>query len=559
MTLDLSNWMSRLASSLKLSDLSIPGTHDSAARYPASEPDRLTTQARSVREQLDNGIRFLDIRVRFTNGKFSLVHESTLLYEAAVGPGETPVPLHFGAVRDMCKEFLAAHPRETIIMSLKPDADPEGDQGGVTFQQRFNEYVRKDPGLWYLENRIPALAEVRGKIVLFRRFAIAANTTLGIDAEDFKDNTTFTIEGPPTLKIQDQYSQATATRAQKTKAITDLLDDALDTENGPDVLYVNFVSAAGILDNDIDDDLPDAVAKDINPKVKEYFEEPLHARGRFGIVVTDFETTELNTLIVGTNLFDAAGYWIAYDNAHVAGNGFASPYPPAGTAATSAIAIAATLDGQGYYLLSRDGTVRAYGKASHEGDGVAHGTQAVSIAVTPAPIDRTRPGYWILALNGKVRAFNAVDYEQIERGTNLEAVSIVATSDGGGYWILASNGRIHVFGNAGQFGDRRDSGQVNVAMASTPAGDGYWILASNGAVHSFKNAVNYSPGFRTDSPARAMAVAKDGRGYWILLQDGSILAFGSAPNLGSLIPDSTPPPIAVGIATDLFSPPVHSA
>jgi 1-phosphatidylinositol phosphodiesterase len=553
MTLDLSNWMSRLANSLKLSDLSIPGTHDSGARYPASEPDRLTTQTRSVREQLDNGIRFLDIRVRFTNGKFSLVHESTLLYEHEVAAGETPVVLHFGAVRDMCKEFLAAHPRETIIMSLKPDADPEGDQGGVSFQQRFNEYVANDPGLWYLENRIPALAEVRGKIVLFRRFAIAANTTLGINAVAFQSNT-FVINGPPTLKIQDQFDQTTTTRAAKFSAVKGLLDDALRTENGPEVLYVNFVSAAGILNNDIDDDFPDAVAKDINPDVRRYFQDPLHAKGRFGIVVTDFEKTELNTLIAGTNYFDDAGYWTAYDNARVEGNGFASPYPAAGARATSAVAIAAAPDGQGYYLLARDGTVRAYGKARFVDDGVAHGTEAVAIAVTPAPVDRTRPGYWILARNGKVRAYNAVDHGEIERGTNLQAVSIVATPDGGGYWILASNGRIHVFGNASQLGDRRDSDQVTVAMASTPAGDGYWILASNGAVNRFGNAVNYSQGLRTNSPARAIAAAKDGRGYWILLQDGSIEAFGSAPNLGSLIPDTPAPPQAVGIATDLFSP-----
>jgi len=43
--------------------------------------------------------------------------------------------------------------------------------------QRFTKLVRKEinassggMGMWYLENRIPTLGEVRGKVVMFSRF-----------------------------------------------------------------------------------------------------------------------------------------------------------------------------------------------------------------------------------------------------------------------------------------------------------------------------------------------------------------------------------------------------
>ena len=167
MPFDISNWMALVDDAKKLSELSIPGTHDSGARYidptvyELRKSPRLTTQTDGIREQLDSGIRFLDIRVGYTKGKFLLYHENAF------------ENLGFAEVRNICSEFLTAHPRETIILSLKKEDDaPGGDnQKGFTFQDRFNEFVRTSrKDLWYLENAIPTLKDVRGKIVLYRRF-----------------------------------------------------------------------------------------------------------------------------------------------------------------------------------------------------------------------------------------------------------------------------------------------------------------------------------------------------------------------------------------------------
>jgi 1-phosphatidylinositol phosphodiesterase len=559
---DLANWMSRLASANKLSALSIPGTHDSGTAFPASERDRLMTQSRTIAEQLADGIRFLDIRVQYKNDRFFLVHEDT---ELNSGPESDAAALRFGPLQDLIKEFLRTHPRETIILSLKQDADPENNTGNLSFQQKFDEFVTAAPGLWFLENEIPTLGQVRGKIVLFRRFD--AEGELGIKAQPFVNNETKTLTGPPELRIQDYFDQTGAgSRKDKWGRIEALLNEASNPliDPGRAVLYLNFGSGAGIIANDY----PKKVAKFINPKFVTYF--TAHPRGRFGIVITDFEEASLNTQIVQTNETVTGGYWIVDTHANVAGLGFSSAYPlstaastragATNTAATDAVAMAATPDGLGYYLLSFDGTVHAYGRARHAGDGVPKGKKAQAIAVNPRATSTGDYGYWVLARNGKVRAYDAPDHGQIESGTNLQATSIVATPDGGGYWILASNGRVHHFGNARVLPDRRDSDQTNVAMARTPDGGGYWILTNRGRVHAFGNAVYYGQGVDSGSEAYAIAPTRDGTGYWILSTDGKVKAYGSAATLGGVpAPGSVVAPgrtagQAAGIAADLFAP-----
>lgn len=57
---------------------------------------------------------------------------------------------------------------ETIIMSIKQE-----DQASLLFSQLVHSAVYNGPGgrdMWFLENRIPTLGDVRGKVVLFSRF-----------------------------------------------------------------------------------------------------------------------------------------------------------------------------------------------------------------------------------------------------------------------------------------------------------------------------------------------------------------------------------------------------
>lgn len=537
MPFDIVNWMSSVKDSRKLSELTIPGTHDSAARAQPGVGGRFVTQALGLQAQLNAGVRFFDIRARYINNRFQLYHE------------DTDLKLGFDAARDILMTFLAEHPRETIIMSLKEESDATGNDPGVTFEDRFDRYVDENRALWYLRNEIPTLGQVRGKIVLFRRFP-AERTPKGINAHPFENDKTFTIEGPPKLRIQDWYHvlATNLSKSRKWGTVEALLKEASEADPINEVLYVNFTSGAGLLPRNT----PKAVADYINPKLRMFFRKTL-GRGptRFGIVVMDFADADIVALIVRASapdnvVPDYRGYWIVDERASVAALRSAVAYPASGGAAAVAVAIAATPTGSGYWILAPDGKVYGYGRARNVGEGVPDGTKATSMAVHPAYDGFGRGGYWILADNGRVGAFGVQDYGGIEPTPNLRAVSIVATPDGGGYWILAFDGSVHVFGNATPHGDRSDAGQVAVAMAATRDGGGYWILSSNGAIHPFGNAVHYGQDERSGATARAMAVTQDGGGYWVLYSDGDVRNFGSAPEL----PPAGLGAPAAGIAVD---------
>jgi hypothetical protein len=86
------------------------------------------------------------------------------------------------------------------------------DNPTLTFQQVFDGYVQGHESFFYLDDRIPTLGEVRGKIVVVRRFSLDSNTPRGLSPDPWTDNATFAVgpyngtDGKPiTFQIQDQY------------------------------------------------------------------------------------------------------------------------------------------------------------------------------------------------------------------------------------------------------------------------------------------------------------------------------------------------------------------
>ena len=66
------NWMSHIPNDKLISEISIPGTHDSAARFEDGIGSFIRCQDLTLTEQLNRGIRFFDIRQRaiiFKNGE----------------------------------------------------------------------------------------------------------------------------------------------------------------------------------------------------------------------------------------------------------------------------------------------------------------------------------------------------------------------------------------------------------------------------------------------------------------------------------------------------------
>ncbi|NIG52990.1 phosphatidylinositol-specific phospholipase C [Chitinophaga sp. Cy-1792] len=274
----LNGWMNNLADNTSLTAITIPGTHDSGARF---EPIGGTAKCQdlTIAQQLDAGTRFLDIRCRHIDNAFAIHHGS--IYQN----------MNFQDVINAAFTFLANNPSETIVMSVKEEYDPSNNTR--TFEQTFDTYTQQQPSKWYLGATVPTLGQVRGKIVLLRRFG-ASSTPKGIDATNWADNTTFSINnGNANLRVQDQYQ--VPDNNGKWNNINSLFTEA--QSGNQSTLYINFSSGYKSLIFGIPSIT--TVSNAINPQLSSYFTS--HTQGRFGILPMDFANADRNTLIINTN------------------------------------------------------------------------------------------------------------------------------------------------------------------------------------------------------------------------------------------------------------------
>jgi len=276
-SIDLSNWMANIADSTKLTSLSLPGTHNAGARFEQVS-HTAKCQELTIEEQLNAGIRFLDLRCRHTNNMFSIYH------------GSVDQQLTFSAVQASCIAFLIAHPSETILLSIKEEY--KANKNSQLFETTLNEFILANPDRWYVNDSIPSLGETRGKLVLLRRFS-ATNEPFGIAATYWKDNSTFDIESPQeVLSIQDQYK--VTNHLEKWNAIDSMLIAAKQSTDNR--LYINYTSGYepklfGI---------PNiaSVVNFIHPRLIGCLNQ---SSGKLGIIVLDFATEELSRLIIASN------------------------------------------------------------------------------------------------------------------------------------------------------------------------------------------------------------------------------------------------------------------
>lgn len=120
------NWMSQISEGRKLSELNIPGTHESCARYGGS---LAVCQTMSLQEQLEAGIRFIDIRCRHIGDGFAIHH------------GPFYQNLTFGKdLHDVCINFLKNNPSECIVMSIKKEYTDE--HNSREFDDTLKQYIK---------------------------------------------------------------------------------------------------------------------------------------------------------------------------------------------------------------------------------------------------------------------------------------------------------------------------------------------------------------------------------------------------------------------------------
>ncbi|ROV87016.1 hypothetical protein VSDG_10065 [Cytospora chrysosperma] len=263
---NLAGWMGELRDEYPLSMLSIPGTHNSPTCYVALPSVRC--QAVSVREQLDNGVRFLDVRVSANrdNDDLALVH--------SVFPVALTGTRYFAVLVQRLYAFLDANPSETILMSVKREGTGRGTDRHLS-QHLFRRYCGGDSARrWFTEPRIPTLGEARGKIILIRRFknhdalqAEHGGTGWGIDAAAWPDNCADGTVDSGLIRVQDFYEVSQSHNIEKKieMARMHLQKACQQTFSLP--LFVNFLSASNFFNASC---WPEKIAARVNPSIIEY-------------------------------------------------------------------------------------------------------------------------------------------------------------------------------------------------------------------------------------------------------------------------------------------------
>lgn len=280
--MDMNSWMDGVHDDILLSALSIPGTHNSATYHRALPTVRC--QAVSVRDQLKNGVRFLDIRLGIGKGQvLNVVHDRY----AVTLFGQK----RFKHILDDVKAFLDETPSETVIMSLKKDdwtKFSDVDLAVILHESYIND--ADNDKYWFTQPRIPRLGEARGKIVLVRRFEINAELKRqwdgrgwGIDATGWPDKTThatcpskqiclqdyYMLKDTDAIKMKLKYVNEQLARAADVRheCVHKILGQSLDGCESDPPIYLNFLSATNFWVTAL---WPQNIAKLMNPAVVDH-------------------------------------------------------------------------------------------------------------------------------------------------------------------------------------------------------------------------------------------------------------------------------------------------
>ncbi|WP_418957851.1 phosphatidylinositol-specific phospholipase C [Streptomyces tritici] len=241
------DWMAGHGDPTPLQRLTIPGTHDSGARFGGWWSECQNT---TIAQQLASGIRFLDIRCRVTGGSFAIHH------------GASYQNMMFGDVLVACRDFLAAHPSETVLMRVKQEYSTDSD---ATFGAIFTDYLdrRGWRPLFRIGDTLPLLGQARGKVVL-----IADNG--GLPGLKWWDGAALALQDDWNALPNDKYPKI---EAHFRKAVEQ-----------PGRLYINFVSTSASLP-------PRWNSDNLNPRVHGFLDGTASGWKGLGIVPMDFPNT----------------------------------------------------------------------------------------------------------------------------------------------------------------------------------------------------------------------------------------------------------------------------
>ncbi|MCR5490834.1 MAG: phosphatidylinositol-specific phospholipase C [Bacilli bacterium] len=271
-------WMKNLDDSAKLSELSIPGTHDSGATHSIGDVAG-KCQDLTIAQQLNLGVRFLDMRVQLRKDDLHVVH------------GFVDQNLKFSDAMNTCGQFLRDNPSEALLISVKEDADPSNSS--VAFESKMSEIMQSAFGSdFYKESTLPAtLGDARGKAILLSRYE---ESTIGVDCSSGWADNKVSFDLGCGIHVQDYYKFADS--EEKKQPVLDCLEYAQSnsaTHSSP--LVINFFS--GYLSQGFPPSYSVPVAKVMKPFALEHIKDYTCT----GACLFDFVTQGLCDEIIGRN------------------------------------------------------------------------------------------------------------------------------------------------------------------------------------------------------------------------------------------------------------------
>ena len=249
------DWMGQHSDDTKLSEMNIPGTHDTMAFYGGIPA---VCQTKPLTEQYDMGARFIDIRARRREDTLPIHHGP--VFQKAYFEEDVVAPT---------VEWLKRHPGETILMlvmmeSFKP----------VVGTLEYHQLVRNaltGAGARYLEHMPTTLGEARGYIIIVRKNWPSNEPIFGMHISYFDVYDKWTIDDP----------------VEKWDGVRTNLDRVLSASK--DELLVTYASG---YTTRVEIPNPKAMAEYVNPRLAQYGKA--HRHERMGIILVDFIEMEGN-------------------------------------------------------------------------------------------------------------------------------------------------------------------------------------------------------------------------------------------------------------------------
>lgn len=309
---DFSNWMSWVDGSTKISELSLPGTHETLSHFGG---DAVENNTLDITEQLQSGIRVMDIRLRLVfNDTGDLSSDDGSVWDLEVYHGS--VYQKAGFEEDVCrpiKDFLARNPTEAVFVRLGtagvPDPHPNEwvDDNGVSqemtnkgedFHTVFEDYATRphcsavlgtwppatNPPVGNPTTYIPTLGQVRGTMV---------------PIEDWSNNEPYGPDWPSKPTYSQDYQVTVTTDVDKKWGLIE--KHFVDTNAGSsEVLWANHLSgsSAGIYPYTLANGFA-VWDKGMNERTLDYLFSGVN--DRTGMVMMDFPGIDLIAAIIAHN------------------------------------------------------------------------------------------------------------------------------------------------------------------------------------------------------------------------------------------------------------------